>query len=101
MVIFFAKFFLFILVTAISAIVAAQKLWSFIDGRIDAEALHLAADIIGPYLGFNTHGDKTQQHNVIQMVIHWVSMPIGIAAGFAVLFVLEVALRRMQDSNKN
>jgi hypothetical protein len=101
MVNFFAKFFLFIFVTAISAIVSARKLWSFIDGRIDAEALHLAADIVGPYLGFDTHGDKTQQHNVIQMVIHWVSMPIGIAAGFAVLFVLEIVLKRMQDGNRN
>ena len=86
---------------AISTIIAARKLWSFIDERINAEALHAAADIIGPYLGFNTHDDKTQQHNMIQMVIHWISTPIGIAVGFAALFILEVILRQRQNGRKS
>lgn len=94
------KILLFFFVVAISTIIAARKLWSFIDERIDAEALHAAAEIIGPYLGFNTCGDKTQQHNTIQMVMHWISTPIGIAAGFASLFIIEIVLRKMQNSNK-
>ena len=95
------KILLFFFVVAISTIIAARKLWSFIDERIDAEALHAAAEIIGPYLGFNTCGDKTQQHNTIQMVMHWISTPIGIAAGFASLFIIEIVLRKMQTAIKS
>ena len=91
----------FFIVAAISTITAAQNLWSYINSHIDAEILYAAADSIGPFLGFETHGDKGQQNNVIQLVVNWISTPIGIAAGFAALFILEVILRQRQNGRKS
>ena len=92
------RVFCFLLVAATAAIVAADKIWSYINSKMDAEILHAAADSIRPFLGIKTDGDKTQQHNVIQMIVEWISTPIGIAAGFAALFILEVVLNQLQKN---
>ena len=94
------RVFCFLLIAAIAAIVAAQNIWSYINTQMDANILHAAADSIGPFLGIKTDGDKTQQHNVIQMIVDWISIPIGIAAGFAALFILEVVLNQLQKNSE-
>ena len=72
--------------TKFTSIYLAQWLWGYINSRIDADALFSAADLVGPFLGFKTKADKTEQLNTIQFVVDWISLPIGLSIGFAALW---------------
>lgn len=73
-----------------TSIYLAQWLWGYINSRIDADALFSAADLVGPFLGFKTKADKTEQLNTIQFVVDWISLPIGLSIGFAALWLVEI-----------
>jgi hypothetical protein len=88
----------FFLVALTASIQIAKRLWEHVALSANADAFHNAAKLIGPSFGLPDAHMKDQQIRVIQYFVDAISVPSGIAIGFAALWLTEIYLRRRQKT---